>query len=446
MPMNHELLITGNPYSAATLFGGVTDWYQSQVIENQWVSNDELEAPEAAPQFLGQAPPSPDYVPGPEHPPSPDYVPGPEEPEQPLPDDASPTALSPAYVADSDPEEDPVDYPANGGDDKDDESFGDDVDDEDEEEASNKEDDDEEEEEHLALADSSAVHIDDHVLSAEDTKAFETSESAPTPPSPRPRMARISIRPQTPMSAATEALIAAIPSPPLPVPSPPLPLPSPPTHTSPTYAEAPLGYKAAEIRLRATSPPLLLPSITHRDDILEADMPLWKRARFTAPASGFEDDMVGDIEERAPTTVEGLSQRVTDLSTTLARDTHEIYVRLKDAQDDRALQRARVNILFRDKRYYLHTVVLLESEARHAKQAWGQAMDCNKAIHAKLQAYRAQVQTHDTHIQTRDASIRSLETLVALLMAQTSSLQTQLTTTLREPAHTDDPKDAGSSS
>ncbi|GJS27092.1 hypothetical protein Tco_0487712 [Tanacetum coccineum] len=69
------------------------------------------------------APPSPDYVPGLEHPPSPDYVPGPQHPtspvevpyvpepeypeylaplnaespleDQPLPVDASPTALSP---------------------------------------------------------------------------------------------------------------------------------------------------------------------------------------------------------------------------------------------------------------------------------------------------------------------------------------------------------------
>ncbi|GJY06476.1 hypothetical protein Tco_0373532 [Tanacetum coccineum] len=95
-----------------------------------------MEAPDASPQSLGQAPPSPDYVPDPEHPPSPDYVPGPEEPkqvppslvyvpkseypkyfvpsddeapieDQPLPIDASPTAISPGYVADSDPGEDP---------------------------------------------------------------------------------------------------------------------------------------------------------------------------------------------------------------------------------------------------------------------------------------------------------------------------------------------------
>ncbi|GJX02591.1 hypothetical protein Tco_0186504 [Tanacetum coccineum] len=40
--------------------------------------------------------------------------------DQPLPIDASPTALSPGYVADSDleedPEEDHADYPADGGD------------------------------------------------------------------------------------------------------------------------------------------------------------------------------------------------------------------------------------------------------------------------------------------------------------------------------------------
>ncbi|GKG58493.1 hypothetical protein Tco_0592272, partial [Tanacetum coccineum] len=78
---------------------------------------------------------------------------------------------------------------------------------------------------------------------------------------------RISVRPQTPMAASAEALIAkyvAAPTPPLPPPSPltplssplpqiPLPL-SPPTHTSPTHAEAPLGYRAAGIQLRAASP------------------------------------------------------------------------------------------------------------------------------------------------------------------------------------------------
>ncbi|GKB29743.1 hypothetical protein Tco_0869144, partial [Tanacetum coccineum] len=123
----------------------------------------------------------------------------------------------------------------------------------------------EEEEKHLAPADSTALHTIDHVSLAEDTEAFKTDESAPTPPrSSRSRRVRISVRPQKPMSTATEALItavaAALPlsSPPVSsltllssllsqIPSPSLPLPSPPTHTSPTYAKAPLGYIVAEI-------------------------------------------------------------------------------------------------------------------------------------------------------------------------------------------------------
>ncbi|GKD05921.1 hypothetical protein Tco_1180895 [Tanacetum coccineum] len=171
------------------------------------------------------APSSPDYVPGPEHPPSPDYVPGPEhspspvevtyvpKPEypeylvpaeapledQPLPADASPTALSLGYVADSDPDEDPkedpeedhVDYPADRGDDddepSDDDDDDDDIDDEDEEPFED-EDDDEEEEEHLALADSSVIPVVDPVPSTGDTEAFETDESAPTPRSPQIRI------------------------------------------------------------------------------------------------------------------------------------------------------------------------------------------------------------------------------------------------------------------
>ncbi|GKD04718.1 hypothetical protein Tco_1179692, partial [Tanacetum coccineum] len=215
--------------------------------------------------------PSPDYVPGPVHPPSPDYVPGPEhlpspvevpyvpEPEypeylvpsdaeapledQPLPVDASPTALSPGYVADfdldkdqkEDPEEDHADYPADGGDD-DDEPFDDDDDDDDTddkdgepfEDEDEDEDDDEKEEEYLALADSSVIPVVDLVPSAGDTEAFETDESAPTPRSPQTKVpfaqtrlcrARKTVRLEPPMSPSMEARIAeyaAAPTPPSP--------------------------------------------------------------------------------------------------------------------------------------------------------------------------------------------------------------------------------------
>nr|GEX50490.1 hypothetical protein [Tanacetum cinerariifolium] len=118
------------------------------------------------------APPSPDYIHGPEEPeqapPLPDYVLGPKHADdeivaegQPYAEDASPIAQSPEYVPESDfeahleddddedPEEDPVDYLADGGDDGDDEEESSE-DDEMDIEA------DEEEEEHPAPADSAA--------------------------------------------------------------------------------------------------------------------------------------------------------------------------------------------------------------------------------------------------------------------------------------------------
>ncbi|GKE72877.1 hypothetical protein Tco_1534918, partial [Tanacetum coccineum] len=87
--------------------------------------------------------------------------------DQPLPTNTSPIALSSGYIADSDPkedgeepEEDPADHPAEGGDNDDNESSNDDDDDDDVEK------DEEDEEEHLALADPSVVPLDDHVPSS----------------------------------------------------------------------------------------------------------------------------------------------------------------------------------------------------------------------------------------------------------------------------------------
>ncbi|GJY18641.1 hypothetical protein Tco_0390132 [Tanacetum coccineum] len=105
---------------------------------------------------LIKAPPSPDYVSGPEYPPLPDFVLEPVYPEfmlpedevlpaeeQPLPAAVSPIADSPGYVPESDPKEDPEedddedpkedpdDYPTNGGDDSDDEDESSDDDEDD---------------------------------------------------------------------------------------------------------------------------------------------------------------------------------------------------------------------------------------------------------------------------------------------------------------------------
>ncbi|GKC28604.1 hypothetical protein Tco_1035898, partial [Tanacetum coccineum] len=296
-----------------------------------------------------QAPPSPDYVPGLEEPeqapPSPDYVPGPEHiddeivaEDQPGTEDASPIAQSPDYVPESDPEadpeedddedpeEDPVDYPADGGDDGDDEegSSEDDEDDDMDIEA-----DDEEEEEHLAPADSVVVALPatDQAPSAEETEPFETDESAATehhrPQTHAYRVnSRISIQLHPIRSLGYRAAMiqmraeAASTSHSLPLP--------PPFILSPTRPDAPLlGIPPpVPISVPTSSPPLLLPSASRREDRPEVTLPPRKRLGI-ALGPGYEGIM-REIRER------GLDMGSPDfhLRLGLGDDTDEIYTRL----------------------------------------------------------------------------------------------------------------------
>ncbi|GJR33373.1 hypothetical protein Tco_1109605, partial [Tanacetum coccineum] len=198
-----------------------------------WGADDELS--NGGPEH----PPSPDYVPSPEHPHSPaevPYVPEPEYPEYLVPsDDEAPWEDQPlpADASPEDPEEDHADYPADGGD-GDDEPFDDDDDIDDEDEEPFKYEDDDEEEEHLDPADSLIAPTIDFVPSSEEIEPFETDEFAATPSSPATHhtTARISIQPETPMpfpsEEEVERLLALPPPPPSPrislsPPLPPLP-------------------------------------------------------------------------------------------------------------------------------------------------------------------------------------------------------------------------------
>nr|GEV46852.1 hypothetical protein [Tanacetum cinerariifolium] len=199
-------------------------------------------------QLVMGAPPSPDYIPGPEAPPSldyisgpealpsPDYIPGPEYPEylppaddmlpakeQPLPAAVSPTAESPGSITESElemePEEndgddeksegDSIDYPTSEND------ADDDGDDEDEEESSDSK---EEEEEHLAPTVPAPAQYSS-VSESDETEPFEEGETAATPPPFGYRIvARISVQPHILMPFRSESEVErllAIPTPPL---------------------------------------------------------------------------------------------------------------------------------------------------------------------------------------------------------------------------------------
>nr|GFC06170.1 hypothetical protein [Tanacetum cinerariifolium] len=233
-------------------------------------------------QLVMEAPPSPDYIPGPEAPPSQDYIPGPKYPkylppaddmlpaeEQPLPAAVSPTAESPGYITDG------GDNDAN--DDGDDLSEDDD-DDEDEKESS----DSEEEEEHLAPT-VPAPALYSFVSASEETKPFEEGETAATPPPFGYRVAaRISVQPHILMPFHSELEVERL----LAIPTPPL---SPVLLTSYTLPPLLIPLPIFTPLPTLSFPlPLSLPSTSGSESIPEADIPLWKRARFTTPIGGYE--------------------------------------------------------------------------------------------------------------------------------------------------------------
>ncbi|GJV90513.1 hypothetical protein Tco_1538326 [Tanacetum coccineum] len=424
------------------------------------------------------APPSPDYIPGPKEPQTPpvpqdedehepmfiqphdpDYVPEPIYPEyipledeyvfsveeQPLPPVDSPTAESPGYVAESDPEEDPeeyeddesdlydgpVDYPMDGGEDGDDDdgdSSGDDDDDEDEDE----------EEEHLASADSAVI-----VPTVEPVSPPEGTEPVIPPPSTdiSTTRARITVRLQASISLPPEAEVKRLLAMPTPSPSPHISL-SPPsagerlarcttpsTHSSPPPVPSPLLSSSGcptqiqTLRIASTqalvdavtaalpSPPLppLPPSlyrpppVDRRDDVLKSELLPHKRLCFSTLGFRYEGisevgygirdtwvDPAEAVPEIAPMTLGEVNTRVTELAELHERDTQDLYALLEDAQDSRtrisqrvAMDSQRVNLLMEDRIAHQETVLIVY------------------AHETQIQAHQTQLQLQGTLIQTQ---------------------------------------------
>ncbi|GKE49902.1 hypothetical protein Tco_1481160, partial [Tanacetum coccineum] len=301
----------------------------------------------------GQVPPlSPAYVPDPmkleEH--VPVYVPEPEHPEyyapsdddiqvedQPYADEASSTAKSPGYIADSDSieedtDEDSIDYldePEDGEEDDDEDPK------EDLEEYPNEEHEPEDED----------TKEEEPSEGSDETEMFKEDETAVTPPPPRHHGARISVRSQTPMAASTQSLIDAFAAG-----SPPFLLPP----TSPAYDQAPLGHKEAMIRIR--------------DDIPEEDMPPQRRFVLTAPpprcdvagssaaavarapraADRAED--VGYVralqasEHRMMTYIEEVNLRASYQVQVRRQESADFYTQLLDARTDRRYIRLEIDV------------------------------------------------------------------------------------------------------
>ncbi|GKD12183.1 hypothetical protein Tco_1196590 [Tanacetum coccineum] len=273
---------------------------------------------EREPMFI--QPHDPDYVPEPMYP---EYIPLEDEhvflaEEQPLPPVVSPTAESPGYVVESDPEEDPEEY-------EDDETKDvlDDTEDKDEDEE-----DEEEVEEHLALADSAVV-----VPTVELVSPPEGTKPITPPPSTdiTTTGARITVRLQASISLPLEAEVERLLAMPTPPPSPLISLSPPSVGIASTQAFVDEVTVALPPSPLPPLPPSLYipPPIDCRDDIPESERPPRKRSclfalGFREVGYGIRDTWVDPAEavpEMAPMTVGEVNTRVTELAELHEHDT-----------------------------------------------------------------------------------------------------------------------------
>nr|GEY26316.1 hypothetical protein [Tanacetum cinerariifolium] len=309
------------------------------------------DSPEAVPQSPIQTPPvpqeederepmfiqphDPDYVPRPMYP---EYIPLEEEhvlpaKEQPLPPVVSPTAESPEYVAESNPEEDPKEY-------EDDET----------EDGPDEDGEEEEEEEHLAPAESAFVIPTDELVSPlEGTKPVIPPPCTDTTTT----RARINVRLQAAISlppeaetlrlASTQALIdvvtVLIPSPPLP---PPLYIPPPvdrrddiPKIEIPPHKRLCLPTLGSRYKIRERDSSTRGRGVDYGfANTIEAEM---RHRSIREVGYGIRDTWIDPEEavlEMSPTTLKKVNTRVTELAELHEHDTQDLYALLEAAQDD----------------------------------------------------------------------------------------------------------------
>ncbi|GJS62117.1 hypothetical protein Tco_0656901 [Tanacetum coccineum] len=311
--------------------------------------------------------------------------------------------------------------------------------------------------------------VTDQALSEEETEPFETDESATTPlphpayhvttrisiPAPVPtpiwsdvevaRLLAISTPPSSPLSLWSSPL-PQIPSPSLPL-SPPSPVLSPAPPPSPIRS---LGYRATIIRSDApssgipppltisvptSSPPLLLPSASRKEDKPDVTLPPQKRlgialgpryevressSAAARPAGGLRadygfvttmdreirhdperdvgygitaswDEIVETLQGAPVSTNTELGRHMTAFETRVRQDTNEIYTRLDDEQSQRQLLAGRLNILFRDRRAHAYTRHMMETEARLSREACKRSMDASDLAHGEVVSLRTTV-------------------------------------------------------
>nr|GEX37018.1 reverse transcriptase domain-containing protein [Tanacetum cinerariifolium] len=323
---------------------------------------------------------SPDYVPGPEEPEqaplSPDYVPGPKEPEQAPPSPVYlpyvPELMYPEYM----PPEDDF-FPA--------------------------------EEQLLPVAATPTADSPRYIPEFDSNEDEEEDpEEDPTDYPADSIVIALTVIDLVPSEEVTKPL-PQIPSPPLPIPSPP---PGSPTHIEIFKSCLPLWKR------------LRFASLTPSQEVGESSTA--SAARQNEPAIAMDDpyslvreELYGffdrvDVATELPMSKE-LGYGITDIWDEL--ETTIMYSMMEEAQDDRSQLRGRVNLLYRDRSVHRHLAVMVEREARMAREAWGLSMDASDNAHLYVMSLRTTLVAQHALILDLQAADRRRHGVIKELLA-----------------------------
>ncbi|GJS95471.1 hypothetical protein Tco_0802439 [Tanacetum coccineum] len=241
-----------------------------------------------------------------------------------------------------------------------------------------------------------------------------------------------------------------------------LPLP-PPFILSPTRLDAPsLGIPPPlPISIPTSSPPLLLPFGSHREDRPEVTLPPRKRldialgpgyevgesssAVAARPTRGLRadygfvatmdreirhdpkrevgygitdswDEIVETLQGALVSTETELGRHMTSFETRVRQDTDEIYTRLDDEQSQRQLLAGRLNMLFKDKRAHAYTRHQMEAEARLSREAWGRSMDASDLACGEVMSLRTTVLGQMLKIRELHAADRKRQAVILKML------------------------------
>ncbi|GJU99247.1 hypothetical protein Tco_1328518 [Tanacetum coccineum] len=183
--------------------------------------------------------------------------------------------------------------------------------------------------------------------------------------------------------------------------------------TNPTYDQAPLGHRAAMIRMR--------------DDIPEEDMPPRRRFVLTAPSPGYDVaessnaavarvprrqyDFVDTVEagqalqafeHRMMTSIEEVNLRVSYQAQVRRQESEIFYIQLHDARTDRRDIRLEIDVVRRQR-------TATEIELHEVRQAYLSSEAWNKALLARLETLKTHMSRMEWQRQrAEDDAVRQI--------------------------------------